>query len=610
MGANVTVYCLEKVTDYLQFERLCHDLMALEGYPSIEPLGGFSDKGRDAVHVDRSKNTIFAYSVREDWQVKLVEDAGKVKKHGHACDELFFITTAEFSTRARDKAVEEIRDDFGWDLRLYGVERLRVLLETKYPEIRKNHPQIFPPEFLQIEANYQPIEREHIYIIYSPKDAVFSGWLAQKLLSLGYRVWCDLIKQLDADSFPDDIDDAIQNKSGVVIAVLSNSALSNMEITRQRSLALRISKEQDREHLIAIILDENLPKNNLDRDTKTLNFIDFSNGWGDGLENLLNRLKKLNIPMPLVNGMSVAARAFYEDDVILEEEEDVYLNSFDVLEVPKVIQRFKSNVDIDYKTSIYIQQVWAHRRVDNKTFLSFFTPPQELSQQYEFIPSGGGSTIDTKTLDGIYMKNLVAELLKKSLYVKCIEKGMQYCTDTNMYYFPKELIPANRLTYSRPNGSNTWVNIVGERKYWSPGKEEYYRYHLAPVFYVSQRLYANYVVMLRVRVRMTDIEGIPLPSKKALSRRKDLTNDWWNKEWVDRFFAIAHFLSEDGEIVIGTKKHEQVRISAVPTKLSSPKSINEEQMDLLKLQEIRLWAGVFNEGGEGDDDIGEDNDEQ
>ena len=97
MGANVTIYCLERITDYLQFERLCHDLMALEGYNNIEPLGGFTDKGRDAVHVDKTKSTVFAYSVREDWKIKLIEIAGKVRGHGHDCDELVFVTTAEFS---------------------------------------------------------------------------------------------------------------------------------------------------------------------------------------------------------------------------------------------------------------------------------------------------------------------------------------------------------------------------------------------------------------------------------------------------------------------------------------------------------------------------------
>jgi len=85
MAADPIIYCLEQVTDYDQFERFCHDLMALSGYPDIEPLGGSKDKGRDALNVARNGqplSTVFAYSVREDWFKKLREDADKVKKWG------------------------------------------------------------------------------------------------------------------------------------------------------------------------------------------------------------------------------------------------------------------------------------------------------------------------------------------------------------------------------------------------------------------------------------------------------------------------------------------------------------------------------------------------
>ena len=39
MAADPIIYCLENLTDYDQFERLCHDLMAASGYRTIEPLG-------------------------------------------------------------------------------------------------------------------------------------------------------------------------------------------------------------------------------------------------------------------------------------------------------------------------------------------------------------------------------------------------------------------------------------------------------------------------------------------------------------------------------------------------------------------------------------------
>lgn len=600
MGANVTVYCLDKITDYFQFERLCHDLMALEGYPNIEPLGGFNDKGRDAIHVDNSRNTIFAYSVREDWEVKLIEDAGNIRKNGHTCDELVFITTSQFSANARDKAIKEIKDEYDWNLKLYGVERLRVLLESSHPEVRFNHPQIFPPKLLEFESTYHPSENEHVYLIYSSEDGVFAGWLAQKLLSMGYRVWSEFTNHLFKGGLHDDIDKVIENQSALVVSILSQSSLANLESTRQRALALKVGKDQNREHLIAITLDRNLQAENLDNQTKKLTFIDFSTSWGSGLDNLIERMNKTNIPKPLVNGKSLASRAFNEDDVVLANEESIYLNCYEVLEIPKIIQRFKSEKNIDFETSRIIQENWAHRWVDNRTFLSFFTPPKEITSKFKFAPSGGGSTKETENLNGISVKNLVSELLKKGLYVKCIQSGLRYCKNTNMYYFPNNLLTGNRLTYSRPDGRNTRVNVVGERKHWTPNKEEYYRYHLSPTFYVSQNLFTDYVVMVRVRLRITDTNDNPLPPRKAFVRRKHLTNDWWNKEWGDRFFAISQFLSTNGEIIVGLSKNEQIRINGTPIELISPKGINESQLDLLKSQDIRHWAGHFDDEEEGE----------
>ena len=97
MAADPIIYSLEQLTDYDQFERLCHDMMALDGYRNIEPIGGSKDKGRDAIHIDVSTGTVtvFAYSVREDWRKKLGQDSEKIPKHGHTCQRLVFLCTAD-----------------------------------------------------------------------------------------------------------------------------------------------------------------------------------------------------------------------------------------------------------------------------------------------------------------------------------------------------------------------------------------------------------------------------------------------------------------------------------------------------------------------------------
>ncbi len=176
MAANFTMYCLEQITDYFAFERLCHDLMVLEGYSSIEPLGGFSDKGRDAIHVSQSRETtIFAYSVREDWRKKLVEDAEKIYKHCHTCDQVVFITTAKFTAGERDKAIQDIRDKFGWNLQLFGSERLRVLLETKHPKVKLNYPQIFTPDFLNNQSELNRVSEHFTKAVDERRDNYYEN---------------------------------------------------------------------------------------------------------------------------------------------------------------------------------------------------------------------------------------------------------------------------------------------------------------------------------------------------------------------------------------------------------------------------------------------------
>jgi hypothetical protein len=124
--------------------------MVLEGYNGIEPLGGHKDKGRDALHTAKNggKNTIFAYSVREDWLKKLNEDAGKIKKYGHPCDELVFLCSATYTATERDNAIKDIKATYGFSLVLYGLERMRLLL-NQHTRLISQHPHIFNPAFFQ-----------------------------------------------------------------------------------------------------------------------------------------------------------------------------------------------------------------------------------------------------------------------------------------------------------------------------------------------------------------------------------------------------------------------------------------------------------------------------
>ncbi len=257
MPPGVTKYCLQEVTDYSDFESLCHDLMALEEYPKIEPLGGFSDKGRDAVHIDNSgKSTIFAYSVREDWRAKLAEDAAKIKRHNHTCDEMVFLCTADFSANERDEAVRSILEDYGWTLHLFGLERLRVLLDSKHPHIKQSHPAIFPPALLKgIENASREEAQDHLLIISAQADRIFAAWLARKLTADGYAVWYKTIKYLGDDHYPQDINKAIKTQTFRVIVVYSKSFFESTDEIGLRALALDVGKDLEIDFVIPLSVD-------------------------------------------------------------------------------------------------------------------------------------------------------------------------------------------------------------------------------------------------------------------------------------------------------------------------------------------------------------------
>jgi hypothetical protein len=579
MPPNLTIYCLQEVTDYFGFERLCHDLLSLEGYASIEPLGGFSDRGRDAIHLDArsGRTTIFAYSVREDWRAKLAEDASKIKKHGHTCDRMVFLSTAQFSASERDQAVSDIHDTYGWQLDLYGAERLRILLDTQHPQIKLRHPSIFPPDFLTAEVRSDNSQRNHLFVSFSPQDHALADWLTRRLTAEGYQVWCERFRLLGGENYPQNVDEAIREHAFRVIALYSRASLREPEVMRQRNLALAISEERHSDFLIPLNIDGVTP-NLLDRVTASLNFIPFEINWATGLRQLLKKLESVGCPKVLTSGKRAAVEVYVENDVLLERTEYLVTNCLEVLQIPDTIRLFTPQIKIPGIEWNQLQLRWANRRVNPYAFLSFCHPPRVTVDQYKLKSTAMFAWRNVAEIEGINSRNLVAELIRQSLETRCQEKGLQYCPQTRWHYFPPGLTKNNRLPYKLPTGVRNHVGTGGKRKYWQPSGTSYYKYSLAPAFWVAQDLFDDFVVLIRLRVRLTDANGQLMSKPRAVSRRKRLCKDWWNDNWLTRTLAICQYVAGGDKIVMGSRAEEQIVVSATPLVLNAPCGINESTL--------------------------------
>ena len=149
MSADRLTYCIERISSYRDFERLCTALLAGTAYPGIDPLGGTGDGGRDAIirSDGAGRKIVFAYTVRGDWKVKLKHDCSRVQALKHNPDVFVFVCTQELSASDKDAAFNMVAQEFGWTLDLFDLERLRALLAGPQRHLVAQHTSIFAPPF-------------------------------------------------------------------------------------------------------------------------------------------------------------------------------------------------------------------------------------------------------------------------------------------------------------------------------------------------------------------------------------------------------------------------------------------------------------------------------
>ena len=580
MAADPLIYSLEHLTDYDQFERLCHDMMALDGYRNIEPIGGSKDKGRDAIHVDSSTETvtIFAYSVRENWRKKLSQDSEKIPKHGHACNRLVFLSTATFTPSERDEAVQFIRDTYGWPLELYGLERLSSMLRSTHRTLIAQHPQIFTPQFFQfaggLSLSFSP---DHLVIDHVDADSGLALWLARRLTLAGFRVWCRGLAPLAGSSPNETIRSLLNSRVHRYIAILSPASLADPEFTARRNMAVAVGGQRGTSILIPAIACP-IDSSQLDLETRSLSPANFYVSWAEGLKAIESVLSSTNCPREPEGARELAIRSYFPGEILISEPEQLASNLFRVTKFPDVIHRFHSTLPLGDEDSPLAGQ-WAFRRVSNTHFLSFQYPPVQLMVDFGITNKGGAVWKSLSEMDGIRVDDLITELLKKSLFAECRRRGLQFSKDRKLVYFPAGLLKNDNLKFVNLNGASTHFGVVGERTQGWGDRASKYRYHIAPVFVPMGDPLSGYEIIVRIRTYITNLAGELYPARAAHLRRKKLCKSWWNEEWLNRIMGVMQFLAGDKErIVIGNTDDEAIHIERLPRMWSAPIRLNEEAL--------------------------------
>jgi len=522
--------------------------------------------------------TVFAYSVRDDWQDKLDEDSRKIHKHGHACQRLAFLCTAAFTATERDRAVERIKATYGWTLELYGLERLRNMLATTHSQLVAHHPQIFCPPFFPVAGGLSlAFSPDHVVIDHVDADAALAHWLARRLTLAGYHVWCRGLAPLAGSSITETIQGLLSNRAFRYVCILSPESLADPDFTARRNIAQAVGMQRDG-GLVLPALAKPIEVNALDQEMKRLTTARFTPTWADGLKEIEDVLATANCPRKAEGAKELAIRSYFPPDIVLAEPEMLASNLFRVIKLPQAILRFHSEQPIEDEGSPHLPG-WAHKTVGPTHFLSFHHPPIELARDFGIESKGGAVWTTVSELDGVRIDDLIKELIKKSLYAECRRRGLHYCQDRELVYFPFDLLKHDHLSFRKISGEATFFSVAGERSHGRGALTQKYRYHLAPVFAPKEASDGGYEIIVRIRLRLTDAQGNLFSGRSANARRKKICKSWWNEEWLARTMGVMQFLANATKtIAIGDADDETIVIDSQPRTWNAPVRLNEDAL--------------------------------
>ena len=112
------------MNDFNSFEKLASDVMLLEGWHDIIPLGSVHDLGRDAMQTSYHKSntiqtTVFQYTLEKRASDKINRTVERLKEAGIKFNEFVFVTTEVISPKRSDDLKANFRKEYSATLHIY-----------------------------------------------------------------------------------------------------------------------------------------------------------------------------------------------------------------------------------------------------------------------------------------------------------------------------------------------------------------------------------------------------------------------------------------------------------------------------------------------------------
>ncbi|MCB1228135.1 MAG: toll/interleukin-1 receptor domain-containing protein [Verrucomicrobiales bacterium] len=426
------------------------------------------------------------------------------------------------------------------------------------------------------------------------KDNEFTRWVALRLASLGYPVWCDQTELLGGEKFWSDIETAIRTKTTKFLWVLSRHSNNRDSVLNEVSVAGRVAKEKQLKDFIIPLGIDGLPDSEANIRLAQVGIIDFTAGWAPALARLVKKLERDDIPKDeRFNPGAVADwwsnHERKKTDVTNDHElcssnwfpindmpERIYLHSLEVPLKDEGARELDLGVpNYREKGGIFSFEAKAGmaRRLEDNGMLLVETVDFDL---WEFQHQGHKGL----RLDKTEARNIVTSLVKQAWQARCESAGLlayDMSGDQRCYWYPlgfardaKDKVHFTPVV-PLPSGRPSHRQLVA-RPLKRDGTLQKRLWHFA--IQAKMLRWPRLCMAIRSHVMITE-NGIPLPPEQMHKARRSQCKLWFNNKWLDCMMAAMAFLRDPdyfGHIVVPCGDDEAFTVSTRPLTFDSPVS--------------------------------------
>ncbi|MBB3933352.1 hypothetical protein GGR25_004425 [Kaistia hirudinis] len=412
--------------------------------------------------------------------------------------------------------------------------------------------------------------RDTIFICHAtPDDNDFVRWLGARLTGHGYKVWADMFGLKGGTPFWNTIEDALREHACKVLYVASRASVDpkRQGVRNELSVADAVRKSLgDPAFIIPVRLDD-VAFSDFPILVHQLNALDFSQGWGKCLIEMLDTLESANVPR-MDRDQTAEFERWRQDAVktaalVNDEPEPVLTSLSPINTLPAEVRYLKHNADAEAITQVlrasgipfapFYQLVITFTGLDEINAALPTPMAAELRARTPLQTFLSGEVADVTTPRRADALNIATALLRQHVERHLTQRGLKALPQrgSSAFYFPDGLVLNNKVPYTAASGRRTNKNVVGRSErnkiYW----------HLA--MKVSVALGPPAFVRFKPYVAFSDDGQAAIADPKRTSPiRRRFCKNWWNQHWRQLQEAFAVWLAEgraETVIALGASQH-------------------------------------------------------